>query len=75
MNRKLTRAAIAAVGFFFLIFGYQQAFVSPYFLYTILAPGLGRADIGYELVGMLFMSVGAGILVRTLLFYRHRDKQ
>jgi len=75
MNRELTTAAIAAVGFFFLIFGYQQAFVSAYFLYKILAPGLGTADIGYQLVGMLFMSVGAGILVAAFLYYRHRDKQ
>ncbi len=63
MNRKLTRAAVAAAGFSFLIFGYQQAF------------GLGRAGIGYELVGMLFMAVGIGILVAMFLYYRDRDKQ
>ncbi len=58
-----TRWVVAAAGFSFLIFGYQQAF------------GLGRAGIGYELVGMLFMAVGVGILVAMFLFYRHRDKQ
>jgi len=89
MNRELTTAAFAAVGFFFLAFGYKSAFgvmssqlstIGHNFLWNLmafsnvpLATGVDPAT--YQLVGILIMSVGVGILVATFLFYRHSDKQ
>jgi len=35
----------------------------------------GVAHPTYQLVGILIMSVGVGILVAAFLYYRHRDKQ
>ena len=69
MNRELTTAAIAAIGFFFLAFGYKSAF-------GVQLSGMSSmGDNFLQLVGILIMSVGVGILVSAFLYYRHHDKQ
>jgi len=84
--RELTTAAIAAVGFFFLVFGYKSAFgvqlsgmssMTDNFLWNLMTFYMVPLSTGvshptYQLVGMLIMSVGVGILVAAFLFYRHR---
>jgi len=90
MNRELTTAAFAAVGFFFLAFGYKSAFgvmssqlstLGENFLWNLMAFSFnvplatGSVPATYQLVGILIMSVGVGILVAAFLYYRHSDKQ
>jgi len=60
MNRELTTAAIAAVG-------YKSAF-------GVQLSGMSSmGDNFLQLVGILIMSVGVGILVSAFLYYRHHD--